>query len=97
MAASLALLAGLAAFVFDGVGATAQQLTQNAGQKPDHMPTRQVPNSPFGTDWAKPPGTTGSYIYNDPRLRDPNSASPARRNQPCPAPLLFDPASGRCR
>lgn len=66
-------------------------------EPPSHIPTPQQPNSPFGTEWAKPPGTGGSYIYNDPRLRDPYSSRPARRNTRCPAPLLFDPASGTCR
>jgi hypothetical protein len=66
-------------------------------QRPSHGPTKQVPNSPFGTDWAKPPGTTGSYIYNDPRLRDPNGPYEPRGSKGCPAPMLYDPASGRCR
>jgi hypothetical protein len=65
--------------------------------RPNHIPTPQAPNSPYGTEWAKPSGTTGSYIYNDPRLRDPNSANKTQRNKPCPAPTLYDPASGACR
>ena len=66
-------------------------------QRPSHGPTKQIPNSPFGTDWAKPPGTTGSYIYNDPRLRDPNGPYRPPGRKGCPAPMLYDPASGRCR
>lgn len=96
VAVLLALLVAPASIVSAQAQTTPRQ-NQDSGQKPSHIPTRQTPNSPFGTDWAKPPGTKGSYIYNDPRLPDPNSASPARRNQPCPAPLLSDPASGRCR
>lgn len=65
--------------------------------QPGNIPTRQAPNSPFGTEWAKPGGTAGSYIYNDPRLRDPNRSLGSQRNIRCPAPLLYDPASGRCR
>lgn len=66
-------------------------------EHPSHIPTQQAPNSPYGTDWAKPSGTTGSHIYNDPRLRDPNSANKTQRNKTCPAPTLYDPASGSCR
>lgn len=73
------------------------QAQAQTSEKPSHIPTPQAPNSQFGTEWAKPSGPTGNYIYNDPRLRDPNSSRPARRNTRCPAPLLFDPASGTCR
>jgi hypothetical protein len=66
-------------------------------QRPSHIPTPQQPGSPFGTQWAKPGGTTGSYIYNDPRLRDPLRSRPGHRNRRCPAPLLYDPTSGACR
>jgi len=75
----------------------APALGQTSAQRPTHIPTPQQPNSPFGTDWAKPGGTRGSYIYRDPRLRDPNSADPLPRGTSCPAPLLYDPTSGRCR
>jgi hypothetical protein len=51
---------------------------------------------PFGSGWAKPSGTTGSYIYRDPRLVDPNSANAGRRKTRCPGPLLFNPTTGRC-
>lgn len=72
-------------------------LAQSSGEHPTHIPTPQQPNSPFGTGWAKPGGTTGSYIYRDPRLTDPNSGNRNRRYHSCPAPLLYDPASGQCR
>jgi hypothetical protein len=65
--------------------------------RPTHFPTQQNQNGPFGTEWAKPPGTTGSYIYNDPRRRDPNSAYKTQRAKPCPAPAVSDPVSGGCR
>ena len=79
------------------LGALAGPVYAQRSDQPTHIPTRRDANSPFGTDWAKPGGTTGSYIYNDPRLRDPNSSQNSTRNTRCPAPLLFDPASGRCR
>jgi hypothetical protein len=68
-----------------------------ADGRPSHIHTPQAPNSPYATQWAKPSGTTGGYIYNDARLRDPNSANKRQRNKPCPAPTLYDPASGTCR
>lgn len=80
--------------VLGGVLVPAQAQTD---ERPGHIPTRQVPNSPYGTEWAKPSGPTGSYIYNDPRLRDPNRANKTQRNTRCPAPLLYDPGSGACR
>lgn len=86
------LLAALTFTTTSGVCAQAQ-----TKEGPSHMPTKQLPNSPFGTDWAKPPGTTGSYIYNDPRLRDPNGPYKPLGSKGCPAPMLYDPASGRCR
>lgn len=66
-------------------------------ERPSNIPTQQKPDGPFGTQWAKPPGTTGSQIYNDPRNRDPNSSKKSQRSRPCPAPTLYDPASGGCR
>ena len=66
-------------------------------ERPSHIPTQQKKDSPYGTQWAKPPGTTGSYIYNDPRRRDPNSAYKTQRAKPCPAPSVSDPVSGGCR
>lgn len=66
-------------------------------ERPSHIPTPQKKDGPFGTQWAKPPGTTGSQIYNDPRMRDPNSSKKTQRSRPCPAPTLYDPASGGCR
>src|ERR1700757_1870393 len=51
------------------------QGTKQTTSRPTHIPTVQQPNSPFGTGWAKPAGTTGSYIYNDLRLADPYSGS----------------------
>ncbi len=68
-----------------------------ATERPSHIPTPQKQDGPFGTQWAKPPGTTGSYIYNDPRRRDPNSSYKTQRSKPCPAPTLPDSASGGCR
>lgn len=67
-----------------------------SGERPTHVPNRPQPNGPFGTDWAKPGGTTGSYIYDDPRLPDPYHSS-RRGARHCPAPLLYDVAKGRCR
>jgi hypothetical protein len=64
-------------------------------EHPSHIPTRQEPNSPFGTQWAKPSGTTGSYIYDDPRLRGPKDPH-ARHDTRCPTPLLYDPVRGQC-
>jgi hypothetical protein len=66
-------------------------------ERPSHIPTQQKSDGPFGTQWAKPPGTTGSHIYNDPRRRDPNSPYKTQRSRPCPAPTLPDTASGGCR
>lgn len=80
--------------VLAGFLAVAQAQTN---QQPSHIPTPQAPNSPYGTQWAKPSGTTGGQIYNDPRLRDPNGANKTQRNKRCPAPTLYDPASGSCR
>lgn len=65
--------------------------------RPTNIPTKQQKDGPFGTQWAKPPGTTGSHIYNDPRRRDPNSSIKSQRSRPCPAPTIYDPASGGCR
>jgi hypothetical protein len=81
-----AILIGLAATV---PGQTAERRS--------HIPTPQASDGPFGTQWAKPSGTAGGYIYNDPRLRDPYSASRARSTTRCPAPLLYDPRSNRCQ
>lgn len=75
---------------------TAPAFAQTA-ERPAHIPTPQKNDGPFGTQWAKPPGTTGSQIYNDPRNRDPKSSYRLQRNKPCPAPTLSDPASGGCR
>jgi hypothetical protein len=91
MVRSIAL--GLMVLLMAGGVPSAQQ----AGERPTHIPTPQQPNSPFGTEWAKPGGTTGSYIYRDPRLPDPNSANRRHRGTSCPAPLLYDPTSGQCR
>ena len=77
-------------------GFAAPALAQS-NNPPSHIPTRKEPNGPFGTEWAKPGGAQGSYIYNDPRLRDPNRSLGSQRKIRCPAPLLYDPASGRCR
>jgi hypothetical protein len=68
-----------------------------AEEHPSHIPTRQAPDSPYGTQWAKPPGVAGSYIYNDPRLSDPASTRKTQRSRRCPAPLIYDPTSGMCR
>lgn len=83
-------------FVALGVSGT-PVFGQSSGERPTHIPNPRQQNGPFGTEWAKPGGTTGSYIYRDPRLADPNSSNPKRRYQSCPAPLLYDPASGQCR
>lgn len=66
-------------------------------ERPSHIPTQQQKDGPFGTQWAKPPGTTGSQIYNDPRYRDPNRSYKSQRGRQCPAPTVYDPASGGCR
>lgn len=68
-----------------------------SGDRPSHIPTQQNPNSPFGTQWAKPPGTTGSQIYNDPRRIDPHRAYKPKQNRGCSAPQQYDPATGGCR
>lgn len=76
--------------IFAAVAAAAQ-----TRERPTHIPTPQAKDSPFGTEWAKPPGTTGSYIYNDPRRYDPKN--PSVSGKTCPAPTLYDPAAGRCK
>lgn len=52
--------------ILGGFLAVAQAQTN---ERSSHIPTPQAPNSPYGTQWAKPSGTAtgGGYIYNDPR------------------------------
>jgi hypothetical protein len=64
--------------------------------RPSHIPTRQVPNSTFGTQWAKP-NASGNSIYRDPDRPDPNGPRSSQRNKRCPAPSIYDPAAGGCR
>lgn len=70
-------------------------MAQTSTERPSHIPTPQPKDSPFGTEWAKPPGTTGSHIYNDPRRYDPQDPSVTRSR--CPAPSIYDPTAGRCK
>lgn len=72
-------------------------IAQTSGERPDHIPTQQNQNSPYGTQWAKPGGTTGSHIYNDPRRIDPHRAYKPNQSRGCSAPKLYDPATGGCR
>jgi len=87
---------GLLALAVFTASANAQTSDQTKVH-PSHIPTREAPNGPFGTQWAKPGGTKGSYIYNDPRLIDPYGSRAAHGNTRCPAPMLFDPRSGTCQ
>ena len=66
----------------------APALAQSNNEHPTHIPTPQS-GGPFGTQWAKPGGTTGSYIYMDPRLKNEHNRYRQRRAQPCP------PSTGR--
>lgn len=68
-----------------------------ATERKTSVPNRQDQNGTFGTGWAKPGGTTGSYIANDPRQPDPNRARSIQRGKGCAAPLMYDVASGTCR
>ena len=72
------------------------QGTKQTTSRPTHIPTVQQPNSPFGTGWAKPAGTTGSYIYNDLRLADPYSGSMNRDNIQCSGTMPNGPKAGPC-
>jgi hypothetical protein len=72
------------------------QGTKQTTSRPTHIPTVQQPNSPFGTGWAKPGGTTGSYMYNDLRLADPYSGSMNRDNIQCSGTMPNGPKSGPC-
>jgi hypothetical protein len=72
------------------------QGTKQTTSRPTHIPTVQQPNSPFGTGWAKPGGTTGSYIYNDLRLADPYSGSMNRDNIQCSGTMPNGPKMGPC-
>ena len=74
------------------VGTSLAQTTE----KPTHIPTPRAPGSPFGTDWAKPNPSSNGFIYRDPRLVDPNRANKAGSAR-CPAPMLYDPTTNRCR
>ena len=78
-----------------GAWLVAGQALAQTKERPSHIPTPQAKDSPFGTEWAKPPGTTGSRIYNDPRRYDPNNPSVTRKR--CPAPSMYDPVAGRCK
>lgn len=75
-----------------GVGPVLAQVDNRSRTQPNPNQT-----NPYGADWAKPGGTTGSYIYRDPRLTDPNGGKPAQRDKRCNPPLMYDPASGVCR
>jgi hypothetical protein len=75
---------------------TYAQGTKQAPGRPTHIPNPQQPNSPFGTGWAKPGGTTGSYIYNDLRLADPYSGSMNRDNIQCSGTMPNGPRMGPC-
>jgi hypothetical protein len=72
------------------------QGTKQTTSRPTHIPTVQQPNSPFGTGWAKPAGTTGSYIYNDLRRADPYSGSMNRDNIQCSGTMPNGPKMGPC-
>ncbi|MGE3149755.1 MAG: hypothetical protein AB7K04_11875 [Pseudorhodoplanes sp.] len=55
-------------------------------------------NGPFSSDWSKPIGETGGYIYNDPRLRERrNAVNPNGRTPVCPPGRAYSAASGRCQ
>ena len=85
-------------FIISGLIIVSLTLFANAQTSGTYVKNRKEDRGgPFGTEWAKPSGTRGSYIYNDPRLPDPNRSYPSGRNLRCPAPMLFDPASGSCR
>jgi hypothetical protein len=90
-------LAATAAMVSAAFLSLASITSANAqgDEHPSHIPTRQIPNTPFSHQFSKPIGTTGGQIYNDPRVRDPNG--PRKQSRGCPAPTLYDPASGGCR
>jgi hypothetical protein len=75
---------------------TSSRPANSTASPPANVKTQQKADGPFGTQWAKPPGTTGSQIYNDPRGRDPNSSYRRQRSKPCPAPTISDSAGG-CR
>lgn len=92
-----ALLAG--AFLMGGMPAVPghAQTSQQGAERPSNIPNPSKPGGPFGSDWAKPGGTTGSYIYDDPRLRSPYRSHPRRGSVRCPAPSIYDPRSGGCR
>lgn len=81
------------------VPAWAQSSQQGIEQPGNNIPNpnQSAPYGPFSHEWSKPGGTTGSYIYNDPRLRSPYRTHPKRGTTRCPAPLIFDPRSGACR
>lgn len=92
-----ALLAGAFAVGLMPANPAHAQGTQQGAERPSHIPNPGEPNGPFGSDWAKPGGTTGSYIYDDPRLRSPYRSHPRRGSASCPAPLMYDLRSGTCR
>ena len=91
-----ALLAGM--LTVGGSGPAFAQASQQ-GADPGYVDNRSKPQAPgpFTHEWSKPGGTTGGYIYNDPRLRSPYRTHPKRGRARCPAPLIFDPRTGACR
>jgi hypothetical protein len=86
----------VALVLLTGVSAQAQTVPAQPVQRPTSVPNQQNSNGQFGTQWAKPPSTTGGQIYNDPRTRDPNSSYRSQRSKPCVAPTISDSAGG-CR
>jgi hypothetical protein len=62
--------------------------------------TKNKPTTgPFGTEWARPTGETGGYIYNDPRLQERRGSASQRERAAtgCPIGRTYVPASGRCQ
>lgn len=95
--AACALLAGAFLTGWMPAGQAFAQASQQSAEQPSHIPNRAPSLSPFSHEWSKPGGTTGSYIYNDPRLRSPYRLHPKRGHPRCPGPLIYDPRSGICR
>jgi hypothetical protein len=87
----------LAALVFAGVPLDMARADSTQQTNQNNIRTPQSPGSPYSSpytnDWAKPGGT----FHNDPRYVDPNSSRSQQRRVRCPAPTLYDPASGRCK
>lgn len=93
---TVSLYALLTGAILSGWAPAHAQTSQQGAKRPSHIPNPSKPGGPFGSDWAKPGGTTGSYIYDDPRLRSPYRTHP-RRGVRCPAPSIYDPGTGACR